>query len=975
MEKIPEPSSQGGGIFSDDSDGEKHANLAQMLDSNDGRQKMDAMKRIITAMSKGKDVSGLFPYVVKNVVSDSLEIKRLVNNYVIHYAELEPDAALLAINSFQKDLKDHNQLVRGLALRVLSSIRLHVITQIVVISVQQAVKDSSPYVRKAAAHAISKVYSLDQEQEEVLINLITAMLDDKSTMVLGSVVGAFCEVCPDRFDLIHPHFRKLCSLLADLDEWGQIITINMLVRYGRTQFTNPDADEDERRRKKKKGKKGGKGKRGRSGTLDNFYSDDEDEDDEDDDSSDYDDDFGTDPLGFGHEMDPDHRLLIKSTLPLLQSRNVGVVMAVASLFYYLAPKAEASKAGRSLARLVRSRREIQYVVLSNIATMASGRPEVFASCSAEFFVQSTDVRFVRDLKLEILTYLADQSNCSRILRELNNYVRSEDKEFARSSIQAIGRIAMSMPDLADSCMHGIICLMNHRSEEVVAEAVVVMKKLLQLEQIEGKDRVIRQMSKMFDRIQLPEARASVVWVVGEYCDRIPLYAPDIFRKLAKSFPEEDNTVKLQVLNLGAKLSLQNPDQTLKIFEYVLNLAKYDRSYDVRDKARLVKNVFRSSQLRSEASSLFRNAKPTPTTSSISVDRQRFALGSLSHMVNHTVVRYQPILDFVAEAPDPSVRDVVAKSAYEREIWESAVTQEDNGGRGRSGSGGAFYSDEEDDGFYSDDSRRGRRRSRSGSRSRSRSRSGSYSRSRSRSRSYSGSRSRSPSYSRSRSPRSRSPRSRSRSPSGGGRSRSRSPRRRSRSRSRSRSPSYSRSRSRSPGPASDDPFASFLGDGGGSGGGGGGGGGGADSFADDLASLSVSSPQSVPSSADAVGPRSTLVSSVAGGGLQIEAAFQRKEPLHGSAYSGVRLTFVNKSGRNLGNIRLDRNSLDKNVDVVPFAELTRLAPGATSEATLSVKFSSPSQQVKLNFIHDGGRCQRSEERRVGKECRSRWSPYH
>ena len=24
---------------------------------------------------------------------------------------------------------------------------------------------------------------------------------------------------------------------------------------------------------------------------------------------------------------------------------------------------------------------------------------------------------------------------------------------------------------------------------------------------------------------------------------------------------------------------------------------------------------------------------------------------------------------------------------------------------------------------------------------------------------------------------------------------------------------------------------------------------------------------------------------------------------------------------------------------------------------------------------GGNCKRSEERRVGKECRSRWSPYH
>src|SRR2546430_15659352 len=30
---------------------------------------------------------------------------------------------------------------------------------------------------------------------------------------------------------------------------------------------------------------------------------------------------------------------------------------------------------------------------------------------------------------------------------------------------------------------------------------------------------------------------------------------------------------------------------------------------------------------------------------------------------------------------------------------------------------------------------------------------------------------------------------------------------------------------------------------------------------------------------------------------------------------------------------------------------------------------------LVFTNDGFQIQRSEERRVGKECRSRWSPYH
>ena len=36
----------------------------------------------------------------------------------------------------------------------------------------------------------------------------------------------------------------------------------------------------------------------------------------------------------------------------------------------------------------------------------------------------------------------------------------------------------------------------------------------------------------------------------------------------------------------------------------------------------------------------------------------------------------------------------------------------------------------------------------------------------------------------------------------------------------------------------------------------------------------------------------------------------------------------------------------------------------------------SDETKTEFInHDSEPLMRSEERRVGKECRSRWSPYH
>lgn len=64
-------------------------------------------------ISKGRDVSSLFPHVAKNVVTKNLELKKLVYMFLVHYAEKEQDAALLAINSFQKDLSSANQYIRG----------------------------------------------------------------------------------------------------------------------------------------------------------------------------------------------------------------------------------------------------------------------------------------------------------------------------------------------------------------------------------------------------------------------------------------------------------------------------------------------------------------------------------------------------------------------------------------------------------------------------------------------------------------------------------------------------------------------------------------------------------------------------------------------------------------------------------------------------------------------------------------------
>ncbi|XP_038562172.1 AP-3 complex subunit beta-2 isoform X5 [Micropterus salmoides] len=632
-----------GGIFS--SDYKRHDDLKEMLDSNKDSLKLEAMKRIVAMIARGKNASDLFPAVVKNVACKNIEVKKLVYVYLVRYAEEQQDLALLSISTFQRGLKDPNQLIRASALRVLSSIRVTIIVPIMMLAIKEAASDMSPYVRKTAAHAIPKLYSLDPEQKDQLIEVIEKLLADKTTLVAGSVVMAFEEVCPERIDLIHKNYRKLCNLLIDVEEWGQVVIINMLTRYARTQFLNPNINESLL-------EEGGGGDK-------TFYGSEED-DDEDEEEKEKKSEAPAMAKRKPYVMDPDHRLLLRNTKPLLQSRNAAVVMAVAQLYFHLAPKAEIGVIAKALVRLLRSHSEVQYVVLQNVATMSIKRRGMFEPYLKSFYIRSTDPTQIKVLKLEVLTNLANETNISTILREFQTYIKSMDKDFVAATIQAIGRCATNIGEVRDTCLNGLVQLLSNRDELVVAESVVVIKKLLQMQPEKHSD-IIKHMAKLTDNIQVPMARASILWLIGEYCEHVPKIAPDVLRKMAKSFTNEEDIVKLQIINLAAKLYLTNSKQTKLLTQYVLNLAKYDQNYDIRDRARFIRQLIvpteKSGALSKYAKKLFLALKPAPVLESPFKDRDHFQLGSLSHLLNAKAGGYQELPDWPEAAPDASVRNV------------------------------------------------------------------------------------------------------------------------------------------------------------------------------------------------------------------------------------------------------------------------------------------------------------------------------
>ncbi|MBN3286112.1 AP3B2 protein, partial [Polyodon spathula] len=634
----------------------RHDDLKEMLDSNKDSLKLEAMKRIVAMIARGKNASDLFPAVVKNVACKNIEVKKLVYVYLVRYAEEQQDLALLSISTFQRGLKDPNQLIRASALRVLSSIRVTIIVPIMMLAIKEAASDMSPYVRKTAAHAIPKLYSLDPDQKDQLIEVIEKLLADKTTLVAGSVVMAFEEVCPERIDLIHKNYRKLCNLLIDVEEWGQVVIINMLTRYARTQFLNPNHNESLLEESAEKA----------------FYGSDEEETEEKDEKEE----VAALAKRKAYVMDPDHRLLLRNTKPLLQSRNAAVVMAVAQLYFHLAPKAEVGVIAKAQVRLMRSHSEVQYVVLQNVATMSIKRRGMFEPYLKSFYIRSTDPTQIKVLKLEVLTNLANETNISTILREFQTYIKSMDKDFVAASIQAIGRCATNIGEVRDTCLNGLVQLLSNRDELVVAESVVVIKKLLQMQPAQHSD-IIKHMAKLTDSIQVPMARASILWLIGEYCEHVPKIAPDVLRKMAKSFTNEEDIVKLQIINLAAKLYLTNSKQTKLLTQYVLNLAKYDQNYDIRDRARFIRQLIvpteKSGVLSKYAKKLFLALKPAPVFESPFKDRDHFQLGSLSHLLNAKATGYQELPAWPDVAPDPSVRNVEVKEAVPE--WTKCSSRE------------------------------------------------------------------------------------------------------------------------------------------------------------------------------------------------------------------------------------------------------------------------------------------------------------
>ncbi|CAJ1378128.1 unnamed protein product [Effrenium voratum] len=503
--------------------------LKEELHANDKQKQKDAVKKVIANMTVGKDVSALFADVVNCIQTDNVELKKLVYLYVMNYAKAQPELAILAINTFRKDAKDANPLIRSLAVRTMGCIRLDQVTEYLLEPLRRCCQDHDPYVRKTSAICIPKVYDINPElvEDQGFVEILKDLLGDGNPMVVANAVAGLAEISQtcgrDLLDLDKGNIPKLLAALNECNEWGQVFILDALATY--------------------------------------------------------------DPSGPSDAESISERVTAR-----LSHANPAVVLTAIKVILRCMEHTENPEVLRMLAKklnpplvtLLSSEPEVQYVALRNIRLIVQKRPGILASDVKMFFCKYNDPIYVKLEKVDIMCMLVSDKNFDQVLLELKEYASGVDVEFVRKSVRSIGRVAVKLERACERAMNVLLELIETKVNYVVQESCVVVKDIFR-KYPSRYEQVLSALCESMEVLDEPEAKASMIWILGEYAGRID-NSDELLESFLDSFHDEPLMVQMQLLTAIVKLFLQKPSSTQDMVSKVLQCATEESTnHDLRDR--------------------------------------------------------------------------------------------------------------------------------------------------------------------------------------------------------------------------------------------------------------------------------------------------------------------------------------------------------------------------------------------------------
>ncbi|KAK8055354.1 AP-2 complex subunit beta [Apiospora rasikravindrae] len=492
-------------------------------------ERKESIQKTIMAMTLGKDVSALFPDVLKNIATGDLDQKKLVYLYLMNYAKSHPDLCILAVNTFVQDSEDPNPLIRALAIRTMGCIRVDKMVDYMEEPLRKTLRDESPYVRKTAAICVAKLFDLNPTMciENGFIEILQELIGDPNPMVVANSVQALSEItetAPETSALIitPATLKKLLMALNECTEWGRVTILTTLAAY-------PPQDVKE----------------------------------------------------------SEH--ICERVAPQFQHVNPSVVLAAVKVVFIhmrmINPdlvRQYLKKMAPPLVTLVASAPEVQYVALRNIDLLLQAKPDILSKELRVFFCKYNDPPYVKLQKLEIMVRIANEKNYEQLLAELKEYALEVDMDFVRRAVKAIGQVAIKIEGASEKCVNALLDLIATKVNYVVQEVIVVIKDILR--KYPGYEGVIPTLCQHIDELDEPDARGSLIWIVGEYAEKIS-NADDILASFVDGFMEEFTQTQLQILTAVVKLFLKKPSNTQQLVQKVLQQATTENDNpDIRDRA-------------------------------------------------------------------------------------------------------------------------------------------------------------------------------------------------------------------------------------------------------------------------------------------------------------------------------------------------------------------------------------------------------
>lgn len=531
-------------------------------------ERKDAIQRVIQAMTVGKDVSALFPDVLKNIATYDLEQKKLVYLYLMNYAKTHPELCILAVNTFVQDTEDPNPLIRALAIRTMGCIRVAKMVDYMEIPLLRTLKDDNPYVRKTAAICVAKLFDLNSEMciEFGFLSELSKLIKDPNPMVVANALNALFEIKdmntnPD-LEIIEVNKGMVSNLLMCLNEcteWGRITILTTLNDY--KAETSDEANH-----------------------------------------------------------------IIERIIPQLQHVNPSVVLssikAIINQLDSISVTAQRSsilkKLSAPLVSLVSSSiPEAQYVGLKNIRIILEKYPQILSKELRVFFIKYSDPLYLKLEKLEIMVRLANDSNSTLLLGELKEYAMEFESSLVAKAIRSIGTVAIKLTGCVIKSVNLICSLIDQRGGDlIINESIIVLTNILR--RYPGKNDLITLIvpiiSNHTSELSKNEALSGYIWLLGEY----PKYFSQLKQNLLDlidGFLDYESLLQLNILTTIVKINLSLENQTYSNYlQKVLEMATKDcENADVRDKAYIYWRLLSSSSKESQKQIVLTKLPPIKTT--------------------------------------------------------------------------------------------------------------------------------------------------------------------------------------------------------------------------------------------------------------------------------------------------------------------------------------------------------------------------